>query len=304
MYLIRKVFRKINNELMVYLPKSKKYWKEDKLIAGLMDVYERAHGYRFDIRNPEMFTEKVQWYKLFFRRKGLENVLDKALFKKYINDRLGEGHIIPMYNYWTSFKQFKKDWDSLPETFVLKSTVSSDGIGVKIIKKKSEVDFKEIAKIVKPWFCEKKTLVNSYCSGYYNATPGVLAEKYMEQMEGQLFDYKFMCFNGKIECIYVVSDQFGPNRRLTFYDLDWEVMDVRYGKSKPEKTEKPKHFEQMIEFAQKLSQDFPFVRVDFFDTDEALYVAELTLYPGGGLYPFHPTEYNRYLGSLFELKTE
>ena len=60
----------------------------------------------------------------------------------------------------------------------------------------------------------------------------------------------------------------------------------------------------MIEFAQKLSQDFPFVRVDFFDTDEALYVAELTLYPGGVLYPFHPTEYNRYLGSLFELKTE
>lgn len=65
---------------------------------------------------------------------------------------------------------------------------------------------------------------------------------------------------------------------------------------------KPPHFEEMKEIATKLSQDFPFIRVDFFDTPDKLYMAELTFYPGGGLTQYYPVEFNKLLGDMFELK--
>ncbi len=60
--------------------------------------------------------------------------------------------------------------------------------------------------------------------------------------------------------------------------------------------------EEMKEIASKLSQDFPFIRVDFFDTPDKLYLAELTFYPGGGLTQYYTVEFNKLMGDMFELK--
>ena len=57
----------------------------------------------------------------------------------------------------------------------------------------------------------------------------------------------------------------------------------------------------MLEIVKKLSVGFPFVRVDFFDTEEKLYLAEMTFYPGGGLFRYDPESFNKELGDLFIL---
>ena len=57
----------------------------------------------------------------------------------------------------------------------------------------------------------------------------------------------------------------------------------------------------MIEKSKKLSKGFPFIRVDFFDTEEHLWIAEMTLYPGGGFSPYNPNSFNIKLGELFNL---
>lgn len=64
---------------------------------------------------------------------------------------------------------------------------------------------------------------------------------------------------------------------------------------------KPKHLKQMIEIATKLSKGFPYIRIDFFDTEEKLWLAEMTLYPGGGLSPYEPKSFNKTLGDMFIL---
>ena len=64
---------------------------------------------------------------------------------------------------------------------------------------------------------------------------------------------------------------------------------------------KPIHLEEMIRICKVLSKDFPFVRVDFFDTDDKLYVAELTFYPGGGNTPYNPIDFDKLLGDMFIL---
>ena len=57
----------------------------------------------------------------------------------------------------------------------------------------------------------------------------------------------------------------------------------------------------MIALAKKVSKDFPFVRVDFFEIDDKVYFSELTFYPGGGFNKINPPSVDRQWGSYIKL---
>lgn len=59
---------------------------------------------------------------------------------------------------------------------------------------------------------------------------------------------------------------------------------------------KPKHYNKMIEIAEKISSGYKFMRVDFYDLPEQLYFGEITLFTGNGFEEFRPVEYGRKLG--------
>lgn len=287
------------------IQKSKNMWSLGKLERELMKTYEGCQGYSFDINSPTLFTEKLQYYKLYYRDQSLVNAVDKYLFKDFIRERIGDGYTVPLYDVWESISDFSKGWNRLPEEFVIKSTLQSDGKYIEIVHEKSKQNFSRIRHEVKKWFNPKNTLINSYCRAYHSATPRVIAEKYLEQVDNQLYDYKFFCFSGEPHYIYVATDHFpGQLSHISFYDLEWNQLNVKYGEHPNCKVEKPKHFEEMLKLARILSADYPFVRVDFFDTNEQLYVAELTFYPGGGLTPYYPKAFNKKLGDLFILPYE
>lgn len=281
---------------------TKNHWPTFLLEYANMQLYKQKQGYTFDINNPVLFTEKIQWQKTRFNRPDLVRYVDKYLFKELIKEKLGEGYTIPMYGAWTSVESFRKEWDSLPEKFCLKSTLQSNGIYIKVIEK-SKTDIDNLCQELKEWLKPKNLLIHSFCSAYYKAVPRILAEEYMESIKDQLFDYKFFCFNGNPYCMYAATEQFQDNRYpVSFYDLNWNQLDVQYGNHRTEFIPKPPHFEEMKEIATKLSQGFPFIRVDFFDTPDKLYMAELTFYPGGGLTKYYPVEFNKLFGDMFELK--
>ena len=278
----------------------KKNWSKDRLITNLEIGYQNDQGRPLRIAKPELFTEKLQWYKVNYRHPDMSRIVDKYDFKDYIKQKLGEGYTIPAYGVWDSVKALEKDWDSLPEEFCLKSTVQSDGRFIKLIHKKSEIDFREFKKELKKWFNERFTLINSYCGAYYGCKPRILAEQYMKQVGDQLYDYKIFCFSGVPHCVYVATNHFETeDYPITFYDLEWNRMDVKYGKHLNEEQDKPYHFKEMIEISKILSKEFPFVRVDFFDTKDKLLMAELTFYPGGGNTPYDPISFDKELGDLF-----
>ncbi len=296
------IFRRI--KLAMELTKNK--WPKAKLVKNLKSGYKVIHGRELNIDKPVYFTEKLQWYKVNYRTKNMEHSVDKFLFKNYITEKLGDGFVVPFYNSWSDIKSFKRDFDKLPDTFVLKSTVQSDGKNIKIIKNKKEINKKQLFKELKTWLKVKNTLINSYCRAYHTATPRIIAEQYVEWLGEQLYDYKFFCFGGEPYCAYAAMDHFknGTNAddyAISFYDLEWNKLDVKYGKHKSEDIPKPIHLEEMLRICRVLSQDFPFARVDFFDTDDKLYVAEITFYPGGGNTPYHPLDFDKMLGDLFIL---
>ncbi|MDO4413682.1 MAG: ATP-grasp fold amidoligase family protein [Erysipelotrichaceae bacterium] len=277
-------------------------WPLEERIEGAMSLFEQKQGYRFDIDHPVLFTEKVIWYKLFYDRKDLIRLVDKYLFKDYIAEHLGEGYTIPLLGVWDNIDSLEKDWDSLPEEFCLKSTLQSDGYFIKMVHEKSRINFSDVKAEFVKWLRPEKTLINSFCRAYYGAVPRIIAEEYKTEINDQLYDYKVFCFNGEPAYVYVATDHFpGQLSHISFYDLNWNRMDVQYGSHPNCDVEKPADFDEMIRIAKQLSADFPFIRVDFFDTQEKLYVAELTLYPGGGQTPIHPESFNKELGDRFVL---
>lgn len=267
-----------------------------------MDLYEKRCGYRFDLENPKTFTEKIIWYKVYYDNPVLTGIVDKYRFKKYIRKKLGKGYTLPMYGAWKSVRALRRAWRKLPKEFMLKSNLQSDGRYIKHIEDKDAVDLEALLKEVGGWLVVRHTLIHSYCRAYYGATPRIIAEEYAENVAGQLYDYKVFCFRGVPHCIYVASNHFSDDfYPITFYDMQWNRMDVRYGEHRTEEVPPPPHLQQMIELAAKLSVDFPFVRVDFFDTPEKLYLAEMTFYPGGGQVLYNPPSFNQDMGDLFVL---
>lgn len=85
-------------------------WPLEKLIATNQRHYKHRMGYSFDINEPKLFTEKVQWYKFFYERDDFAQIVDKVLFKEYIANRLGEGYTIPMYGAWDNVQSLENEW--------------------------------------------------------------------------------------------------------------------------------------------------------------------------------------------------
>lgn len=160
---------------------------------------------------------------------------------------------------------------------------------------------------VTQWLKIENTLANSADRHFYNSMPQVFAEAYMSNFENQLYDYKIFCFNGNPFCVYTAIEHFEHDVNadaypIMFYDLNWDKMNVKYGHHpNNSQVQKPKHFDEMLKLAKKLSQGMPFVRVDFFDTEEKLYLAEMTFNPGGGFVPYYPESFNQKMGDMFIL---
>lgn len=300
-----RIVKSILGRIKRHFEPTKNTWSIEKLTESAMDAYEYCCGYRFDINNPQTFSEKTIWYKLFYDNDNLCNVVDKYLFKSYIEEKLGPNNTIPLIGVWETIDDFEKDWDSLPSTFCLKSTLQSDGKNILFVKNKNLMHFSELKKNLKSWLRIENTLINSYCRGYYKCKPRIIAEEYKENIANQLFDYKFYCFNGNPYCICASTNHYTfEDYPITYYDLEWNKLNVKSGIHRIDDIPKPKHLDEMIYKAKVLSKGFPMVRVDFFDTDEGLYLAEMTFYPGGGYINYEPKSFNYEMGSQFILPLE
>ena len=91
-----------------------------------------------NLKNPKLYTEKIQWLKLHDRKPEYTTMVDKCEAKKYIADIVGERYIIPTYGVWEKFDDI--DFENLPNRFVLKCTHDSGGLVVCKDKKKINVE--------------------------------------------------------------------------------------------------------------------------------------------------------------------
>ena len=82
--------------------------------------FKRFLGYDLDLAHPRTLNEKIQWLKLFARDPIQTHLADKASVREYVQERVGEGHLVPLVGVWDHPDDI--DFDRLPDSFVLKAT--------------------------------------------------------------------------------------------------------------------------------------------------------------------------------------
>lgn len=273
----------------------------------LKKIWKDKMGYELNLNNPKKFTEKLQLYKLCYYDPKMTQCVDKVSFKEYIKHAIGGGETAELLTVWNSPSEV--DFAGLPSNYVVKSNCQSDGRYISIINEKDEIDLQGLKEeIQKYWFNSNNLLINGFCRAYHSVIPKVFVEEYIGEFASGTGEYKVFCFSGKPYFVYATNEHYKQGVMdyttypISFYDLEWKKLDVTYGGHRSDyDAPKPYHFDEMIKKAIILSEDFPFVRVDFCDTLNKLYVTELTFYPGGGMTPYFPVEFDRHMGDLFEI---
>jgi len=251
-----------------------------------------------NLKNPKLFSEKMQWLKFHHKDNLMAICADKYMVRQWIKSQ-GYGE---MLNELIEFYHNEEniDIDELPTKFVLKA---SHGSGWNlIVKDKNKINWFWWRKIIKSWLSH-----NIFWAGrewvYQDIRAKILCEKFLEDDSGYLMDYKFHCFNGEPKFIQINYGRGGEKHTQNFYDLDWKLQE--FGKDlipNPNmKISPPKQLKNMIKIAKKLSSFFIYARIDFYEVDNKIIFGEITFFPAGGYPDFKPEKYDLIWGEMLTL---
>lgn len=266
-------------------------------------LFRLKTGKRLNLKNPQTFSEKLQWLKLYNRKPEYTQMVDKYAVKDYVAKIIGNEYVIPTLGVWDKPEDI--EWNQLPEKFVLKTTHDGGGCGVVICKNKNSFD--KDAAISK---LKQSILHDTYKGGrewpYKNVPRRIIAEQFLETRPEvvDLPDYKWYCFNGEPKYCQVIQNRHAKET-IDFFDTEWnhqEFVGLNPAVGPAVVTPKrPKYLETQIKIAQKLSKGLTFARIDLFETSNNTYFGEITFYPMSGLGVFSPEQYNEILGRMMRL---
>lgn len=249
--------------------------------------------------NPQRFTEWIQCYKAYYRNPLMHQCVDKFDVRAYVESKGLKDILIPNYGVFSSANEI--DFASLPQSFVIKTTDGSGGQNIVICKDKSKLDIPSTISHLNSWKNKKDVDAGREWAYTGIKESRIIIEKYMENPvnpEEGIPDYKFLCFGGKPQYIFYDCDRYITHKR-NVYNTEWKRIYVDTDcKQKDIVVPKPKNFDKLLHIAEKLSKDFPFVRVDLYDIDGEVYFGELTFYPCSGYIPFTPDSFDFELGKL------
>ena len=257
--------------------------------AKKIDSYLRFHR-KLNLKNPTTLADKVCWIELHAQSPLAPACTDKFEVRKYVSEK-GYGHtLVPLAweGVWNCVDEI--DFDSLPESFVIKATH-----GCKMnyfVPDKSKLDVNECKKRLNHWLNTTYGLY-SMEPHYENIPHRLYAECYLGDMSG-LIDYKFFCLNGVPRYVVAYSNRKADENKhmqvtLDLYDMDWNVLPglKQFNNEVPGSgtIPKPKLFEKMKEMARGLAQDLKFVRIDLYELNEQIYFGEMTFSPACCVFP-------------------
>lgn len=276
-------------------------WVPDKTMVKIQ--YRIKMGRKLNLKNPQRFTEKLQWYKLYYRKPIMKQCVDKYEVRDYVKAKGLENILNELYGVYNSPDEI--DFDKLPDKFVTKTTSGSGGQNVILCNDKNKLDIEKTKKDLKYWLKlnPKKSFGREWA--YEGTNNRIIVEKLFEGNDDGLSgvnDYKLFCYDGKVKYIVLDGDRFVEHKR-NFYDRDWNYIDVKTDCGQLGNTiKKPQMLEQMITVAEKLSSDFPYVRVDLYCIRNKVYFGEMTFYPWTGYVQFEPDEFDYELGEDFDTR--
>lgn len=261
-------------------------------------IFKATFGRTIDFKHPTEINDKIQWLKFntYYRNDVITRCVDKYRVREYLEAK-GMGDLLPrLYGVYTKGEDI--EWQICPKQFVIKC---NHGCGYNILcADMDKLNQNDAVKRLNRWM--REDYWKNFAEVQYKyVEKKIIVEEYLGD---NLVAYKFYCFNGVPKFLYISSDGNGiKDYYLDYFDMNWNRLSclLRGHEHYPGEIDKPESFEKMKDTAEKLSGDFPFVRVDLYDVQGEVYFSELTFIPTGGFMKLEPQEVAKQWGELLEL---
>lgn len=260
--------------------------------------FRKEMGYPLNLEHPVTLNEKLQWFKMYVRDPLITRCADKYAVRDCVREKIGEEHLVPLYGVYSSVQEI--NLDDLPDQFVLKPNHESGR--VIICHDKKGINWIRAADMMDNWLHENYYYWTAEW-GYKNIPPKIICEKLLT---GSVIDYKFYSFKGHPVFLQIIENSGQKYYRSGFYDVDFCRIpgeDDTHPRNSilQHPFQRPENWMEMISIAEKLAEDFPFVRVDLYDINGHIYFGELTFTPMNGMAAGYPDGWDKKMGDLFDL---
>ncbi len=274
-------------------------WVPDSMMLRLQ--YRMKMGFWPDFHHPKRYTEKLQLYKMKYRNPVMCQCVDKYEVHQYVESKGLASILNKIYGIYDNVADI--DFESLPKKFVAKTTGGGGGENVAVIRDASTIDIEQLRNKLSKW---QKDLGASY--GREWAYDGIkrnkiIIEELLEDdsnADGSIDDYKFMCFNGNFKSLWVDKGRYSDHHR-GFWDEKLNFLPHVFSDHDTFKVSPklPENIDEMVTVAEKLSEDFPYARVDLYNIKGRIVFGEITFYPWSGYVKFTPEDFDYQLGTYF-----
>lgn len=279
-----------------------KYLEEkgsDKLVwEQIKELYYSVTGKWLDWNHPKDINEKLMWLNRFAPNPLKTKCADKYLVREYVKEKGLEKLLIPLLGVWDAAEDI--DFESLPDQFALKC---NHGCGYNIIcSNKSSLDIEQTKKKLNEWLKIDYSSV-LYEFHYKDIPRKIVGEEFIKEYEQDgIVDYKFHCFNGKVQCCLVCYDRNnGINKDI--YSTEWErkdyVLDQFHVNRK--KIAQPKNLDYMLQVSSILSEEFDYCRVDLYEINGNVRFGEMTFTPAANMMTSYTQSFLDELGECLQL---
>lgn len=259
--------------------------------------YFRTYKRILNLSNPKTFGEKIHWIKMYGNIEKYKDLVDKYKVREYITSKIGNDYLVKLYGVYKSTDEI--NIDLLPSSFVLKCNQGSGE--VIICKDKSNFNWQDAKRLLDEWIEIDYYSITKEVQ-YKGIERRIICEEYLEDESGALRDYKIFCFKGKPQYIQVDSDRFIDHKR-DFYDINWRKINLKAKyKNSNYIIEKPSKLEEMLVVAESLSQNFEFIRVDLYCSNNRVYFGELTFTPDNGCAAYEPYEKDLKIAEMIDVE--
>lgn len=247
-------------------------------------------------REPQTFSEKIQWRILHDRRALIAVGGDKIAMKAHAKEFCPKVLIPETLWSGTDLESiYSRNWDC---DWVLKP-ISGSGYALfgSGSLASSNVDITSVAR----WrFQDSYNVFGEWAYG--QARPGYLIERRIETDTGvSPNDIRLFVFGGKVEVLQIDSPRVEEVQRR-FYTEQWSALPYRQGgKPLAEVQPRPDLLDEMITIAEEIGHPYDFIRVDLYEARGRIYFGEITPYPTGGLGKYDDIAFDRLLGDFWKL---
>lgn len=262
--------------------------------------YLEIYGRVGNLAQPRRYSEKI-FYRMRHPLPVFTRLADKVAVRSYIAEVVGGQYLVPAF--FSCHEVTPETFEALPDTFVMKANHSAGQTRIVLDKRKE--DLHALAQLANTWLATDFSRRQRE-KHYQKINRQIIFEQALLGAGGEPpDDFKFNVFNqdGSDEpfvFVQYVHDRF-KDMTQDFYLADRSPAPFHFRGLKPSGKPLPEvaGLDEMMHVSRKLAEPFGFLRVDCYYHEGRVYVGELTVTPGAGMYALSPPHWDEMLGDRF-----